>query len=97
MPSIRSEHAKELINGYWDRQPKGKRPAAHGGTPAKPPAKRGRASRATAIDDSTVNFEDTHKDSSDKFMDVADWEPLVKSVDTVERGSNDELLIYLTM
>ncbi|KLT46421.1 hypothetical protein CC85DRAFT_1913 [Cutaneotrichosporon oleaginosum] len=29
--------------------------------------------------------------------DVADWEPLVKQVDSIERGSDNTLVVYLTM
>lgn len=43
------------------------------------------------------DWQSTHVDSFDKYEDVADWEDLVASVDTIEKGSNNELLVYLTM
>lgn len=44
------------------------------------------------------DFDSTHVDSDEKYKDVADWEELVKTVDTIERsGSGQELMVYLTM
>ncbi|WWC90448.1 uncharacterized protein L201_005383 [Kwoniella dendrophila CBS 6074] len=48
-------------------------------------------------DDQFPEFELSHVDSTAKYEDVADWEDTVISVDTIERSSKDELVIYLTM
>ncbi len=98
-----SEHARDMIDAYLANLPKhsAKRGRQSMGTPSKPPAKRGRPSKASlaakAIEDEEITFPDTHTDSADKFMDVADWEPIVKQVDSIERGSNNDLAVYLTM
>lgn len=42
-------------------------------------------------------FADSHVDPMTKYEDVGDWEDLVASVDSVERGSDNELVVYLTM
>jgi hypothetical protein len=92
-----------MIDAYLAKLPKhsAKRGRQSTGTPSKPPAKRGRASKASlaakALEDEEITFPDTHTDSADKFMDVADWEPIVKQVDSIERGSNNDLAVYLTM
>ena len=39
----------------------------------------------------------THVDAMDKYEDVKSWEDLVESVDTIERGNDGELKVYLTM
>ncbi|WRT68660.1 uncharacterized protein IL334_005639 [Kwoniella shivajii] len=42
-------------------------------------------------------FETTHIDSAAKYEDIPDWENTVQSVDTIDRSSENELVIYLTM
>jgi hypothetical protein len=42
-------------------------------------------------------IEDTHPDDLAKYIDVENWEDLVASVDTVERGPDDTLIVYMTM
>lgn len=42
-------------------------------------------------------FERSHVDSSDKYQDVKEWEEIVQSVDTIEKGSDGRLMVYLTM
>lgn len=92
-----------MIDAYLAKQPKHapKRARQSTGTPVKPPAKRGRSSRApqgkAAVGDDEIGFPDTHTDSADKFKDVADWDALVKEVDSIERGSDNELVVYATM
>ena len=44
-----------------------------------------------------MSLELSHPDDLDKYMDIADWEDLVASIDTVERGSDDTLIVYVTM
>lgn len=44
-----------------------------------------------------MSYHDTHKDSSDPFKDVQDWETLIKQIDTVERGSDGNIIVYMTM
>ncbi|ORX38262.1 hypothetical protein BD324DRAFT_345905 [Kockovaella imperatae] len=48
-------------------------------------------------EDFAEDYEETHVDSMNKYEDVRDWEDLVASVDTIERGREDVLMIYLTM
>jgi chromobox protein 1 len=43
------------------------------------------------------DFVKTHVDSVDKYADVKDWENLIMEVDTIERGSENQLLVYMTM
>ena len=57
-------------------------------------------SRKKAIqeeEDDVPDLEMTHADSIEKYEDVRDWEELVVSVETIERGKGNELLVYLTM
>ncbi|BEJ15796.1 hypothetical protein CspHIS471_0504010 [Cutaneotrichosporon sp. HIS471] len=102
-PEANLEHARDMIDAYIATQPKHapKRGRPSSATPSKPPAKRGRQSKASqakaAVDDDELTFSDTHIDLADKFMDIPDWEPLVKQVDSMERGSNSQLAVYLTM
>lgn len=106
---IYSEHARDLIEEYWDKRPKatggsarkrGRPSNVSTGTPSRA-TKRGRTSGAAATsaapEDEELNYPDTHIDSDAKFKDIADWEGLVKQIDTVERGSDNELSVYLTM
>lgn len=44
-----------------------------------------------------AGYEDSHQDDLSKYLDVEDWEELVQSVDTIERGEDDTLLVYMTM
>ena len=44
-----------------------------------------------------IGFDETHIDSMDKYKDVSNWEKLIESVDTIERGSDGVLKVYLTM
>jgi hypothetical protein len=43
------------------------------------------------------DFVRTHVDSIDKYEDVKDWEKLVAEINTIERGSDNKLLVYMTM
>jgi hypothetical protein len=43
------------------------------------------------------DFVKTHVDSIDKYANVKNWEDLVAEVDTIERGPDDKLLVYMTM
>ncbi|KAK8854566.1 hypothetical protein IAR55_003305 [Kwoniella newhampshirensis] len=42
-------------------------------------------------------YEDTHVDSTEKYKEIIDWEEVVAGIDTIERNSKDELMIYVTM
>ncbi|CAK9781733.1 unnamed protein product [Cutaneotrichosporon oleaginosum] len=101
-PEANLEHARDMIDAYLAKQPKHapKRGRPSSATPSKP-AKRGRPARssqaAKALEDDEIGFQETHRDSAEKFKDVADWEPLVKQVDSIERGSDNTLVVYLTM
>lgn len=91
-----------MIDAYIATQPKhAPKRGRPSGTPSKPSAKRGRPSKASqakvTVADNELAFSDTHNDPFDKFMDIPDWEPLVKQVDTMERGSNGKLAVFLTM
>ena len=48
-------------------------------------------------DDLGPDFVTTHVDSVDKYAEIKDWEKLVMEVDTIERGSDNQLLVYMTM
>lgn len=48
-------------------------------------------------DDLGPDFVKTHVDSVDKYAEIKDWEKLVMEVDTIERGSDNQLLVYMTM
>jgi chromobox protein 1 len=50
-----------------------------------------------ADEDEEPDFEQTHVDAMDKYKDVGDWEDLVENVDTIERGSEGDLKVYMTM
>lgn len=43
------------------------------------------------------DFVKTHIDNIDKYADVKDWEKVVAEIDTIERGSDNKLLVYMTM
>lgn len=99
--SDHSDHAKDIVSAYWSKQPKD---AALGSIrkrksePAEPPRRR-RPSKAASRAESVEHeaFADTHVDAIDKYADVADWDDLVKTVDTIERTGEDRLIVYLTM
>ncbi|KAL7422410.1 hypothetical protein Q5752_003056 [Cryptotrichosporon argae] len=76
------------------------------------PAKQARTSRANGAngankgeaidihdddDDEKAGFDLTHVGSVDKYIAVKDWEPLVASIDTIERGEDGKLVVYLEM
>jgi len=42
-------------------------------------------------------YDETHNDDLQKYLDVEDWEDLVASVDTIERGHDETLIVYMTM
>ncbi|WOO78381.1 Chromo domain-containing protein 2 [Vanrija pseudolonga] len=56
-----------------------------------------RADTASVSDDDVTDYHQTHIDSVEKYMDIPDWEDLVKSIDTVERTSDGQLMVFLTM
>ena len=71
------------------------------------PSKRGRRSTAAvpAITDQEEDpeadelsaFSKDHKDSMAPYADFANWEEHIKSIETVERGANDKLVVYMIM
>jgi len=48
-------------------------------------------------DDVGDDFVKTHVDSIDKYANVKNWEDLVAEVNTIERGPDNKLLVYMTM
>ena len=42
-------------------------------------------------------FSKDHKDSMAPYADFANWEEHIKSIETVERGANDKLVVYMIM
>lgn len=48
-------------------------------------------------DDQGPDWQQSHVDSTDKYQDIKDWEDLVQSIDTIEKGSDSKLLVYMTM
>lgn len=84
--------------GQTERATKVPRKSANGATrgrasKGKQPAEPGREEE----EDDTLEFSTTHVDSIEKYQDVKDWEDLVKQVDTVERSSDNKLIVYVTM
>jgi hypothetical protein len=53
--------------------------------------------RAEEEEEDELDFDTTHVDSMEKYKDIADWEEKVESVDTIDRGSDGVLIVYLTM
>jgi hypothetical protein len=57
--------------------------------------------KAIPVDDEDdaieLSFAETHVDPVDKYMDIDDWEDLVKNVDSMERVADGSLSIYLSM
>lgn len=47
--------------------------------------------------DGPANTDDTYQDDLSKYLDVEDWEDLVQSIDTMERGPDGTLLVFMTM
>ena len=48
-------------------------------------------------DDDVIEYEKLHVDSMDKYQDVIDWEDLVGSIETIQRGDDGELKVFMTM
>jgi len=42
-------------------------------------------------------YDETHDDDLAKYLKIEDWEDLVASVDTIERGQDETLIVYMTM
>lgn len=69
------------------------------------PSKRGRRSAVPAITDQEEDreaddlsaFAKDHKDSMAPYADHPSWEDQVKSIETIERGANDKLVVYMIM
>lgn len=99
------------MSRYWQTRPKpaakSEQPPAKkargNGKSATPVAKSGRTpgrpKRKTPIEeDDTPGYNETHTaDLLQKYMAVPDWEDLVASIDTIERGEDDTLIVYMTM
>lgn len=77
-------------------------------TAAVPTPKKPRASRSSQAamrqdsppeseDDAAIEYEQTYTDGIGRYDDVKDWEKVVESIDTVERNSENSLIVYLTM
>jgi hypothetical protein len=67
---------------------------------ASAPAKAGRKRKNAPVEevsDEEPGFDQSHVDSVEKYKDVADWENKVLSIDTVERGPDGVLQVYMTM
>ncbi|WVW85331.1 hypothetical protein I302_107369 [Kwoniella bestiolae CBS 10118] len=85
------------------------RPSAGGSSTPVPASQKAKSARTTNgtgkrrteggddDDEEQPEFEISHVDSTEKYEDVPDWEDTVNSVDTIERGSKNDLVIYLTM
>jgi hypothetical protein len=69
------------------------------------PSKRGRRSAVPAITDQEEDpeaddlsaFARDHKDSMAPYADHKSWEDQIKSIETIERGANDKLVVYMVM
>lgn len=70
------------------------------------PSKRGRRNNAVpAVTDQEEDpeadelsaFSKDHKESMAPYADYASWEEHVKSIETIERGANDKLVVYMIM
>lgn len=106
-------HATEKMSGYWEskpkvsikknqEQPKRGRPTYSAPTSQKKPrtsCTNGANKRSAPADDDEdeQELEVTHVDSMEKYEGVRDWEELVESIDTIERGQGGILLVYMTM
>lgn len=102
---VNSEHAEDIVKNYWAKQPKDQIGDVRKSKAATPDStqrktKRARtsaAARAATPPEDDLQYADTHTDPIGKYEKVRDWEPLVKSIDTVERTSDNKLLVYMTM
>jgi len=103
-------HAEDIVSAYWKTRPKTSlkndqppaKKARTEGKSATPVTKNGRTAgrqkRKTPIEeDDTPGYGETHTADLQKYMDVEDWEDLVASIDTIERGDDETLLVYITM
>lgn len=63
------------------------------------PKKKPRKSTGKGGKRGAVTTEDQDEEYTDmkKWKDLATWEHLVESIDTVERTDNNELLVYFTL
>lgn len=75
---------------------------------AAPTPKKPRASRASQVverqdsppeseEEPIIEYETTYTDGIGRYDDVKNWEKVVESIDTVERTSDNSLIVYLTM
>jgi len=48
-------------------------------------------------EDAGDDFVKTHVDSIDKYANIKDWEKCVAEIDTIERGPDNKLLVFMTM
>jgi hypothetical protein len=104
-----SDHAEEAVSAYWATRPKKSiknepatkraRPSKAPNATPKPRATQGRSKRKSPVDDDDdiPGYDETHNDDLQKYLDVEDWEDLVASVDTIERGHDETLVVYMTM
>lgn len=65
-------------------------------TPAKASK---RSKRAVPQEDEPElgEYAKAHKASMDAYKDLEDWEDQIHSVETVERGANNNLMVYMIM
>lgn len=68
------------------------------------PSKRGRRALPPVSDlpsdaeaEEASAFARTHKDSMKEYADRKSWENDVKSIETIERGPNEKLIVYMVM
>lgn len=66
------------------------------------PSKRQRGANASADESTKDNGDDetfqlSHVDPMDAYKDLADWEDKVASIETIERGANNNLVVYMVM
>lgn len=54
-------------------------------------------SPAESEDEPAIEYEQTYTDGIGRYDDVKDWEKVVESIDTVERNSENSLIVYVTM
>ncbi|RXK42269.1 hypothetical protein M231_00259 [Tremella mesenterica] len=110
-PEQNVSHADGIVKAYWETRPKTiekvKKRSRQSSTPVKM-EKKPRTSKSAngssrrkpiSVDEDDVgpDWEETHVDAVDKYEDVRDWEELVSTVDTIERGEGGTLLVYMTM
>ncbi|EIW68418.1 hypothetical protein TREMEDRAFT_69362 [Tremella mesenterica DSM 1558] len=110
-PEQNVSHADGIVKAYWETRPKTiekvKKRSRQSSTPVKMD-KKPRTSKSAngssrrkpiSVDEDDVgpDWEETHVDAVDKYEDVRDWEELVSTVDTIERGEGGTLLVYMTM